>query len=93
MREVVGREARLPLLAIVDDRRTYLLQPPDRVRGRVVLLSLRPLCVGLNADRRKHPPFSSAGAHASVHEFFGDKRDSCEVRADTCVRVRAGVRR
>ena len=23
---------------------------------------------------------------------IGDKRDSCEVRGDTCVRVRAGVR-
>lgn len=40
MREVVGREARLPLLAIVDDWRADLLQPSDRVSGRGVLLGL-----------------------------------------------------
>lgn len=38
---------------------------------------------------RRHPRRSAADAERPE---IGDKRDSCEVRADTCVCVRAGVR-
>ena len=45
VRDRVGREARLALLAVGDDRLTDLLEAPDRVLGRGVLLGLelRPL--------------------------------------------------
>ena len=41
VRDRVRREARLPLLPVGDDRLPDLLEPPDRVRRRLVLLGLQ----------------------------------------------------
>ena len=66
VRDRVGREARLALLAVGDDRLADLLQPPDRVLGRGVLLRLQLGPARSSPGRRpRRPPAASSAAAAN----------------------------